>query len=132
MRVGESLVDQQDVGDDQQIAVAHQQARLALALLDHFGGLGIPGHASIDARPVRQDIAQEEIAGAKGIRAGDDVDLLRIARACRVLQEIDLKPDLRGEEAQDEIRQKDAEIERLRGALRTIAEEARRQGGGIV
>ncbi len=32
---------------------------------------------------------------------------------------------------EDEIRQKDAEIERLRGALRTIAEEARRQGEGI-
>lgn len=32
---------------------------------------------------------------------------------------------------QEAIREKDAEIERLRGALRTIAEEARRQGGGI-
>lgn len=32
---------------------------------------------------------------------------------------------------EEAIRQKDAEIERLRGALRTIAEEARRQGGGI-
>lgn len=32
---------------------------------------------------------------------------------------------------EEKIRMKDAEIERLRSALRTIAEEARRQGGGI-
>lgn len=32
---------------------------------------------------------------------------------------------------QEAIREKDAEINRLRGALRTIAEEAQRQGGGI-
>lgn len=33
---------------------------------------------------------------------------------------------------EEALRQKDAEIERLRGALRTIAEEARRQGGETV
>lgn len=32
---------------------------------------------------------------------------------------------------QEAIREKDAEINRLRSTLRTIAEEARRQGGGI-
>jgi hypothetical protein len=77
IRLGESFVHDEDIGDDEQIAVRRQQRCPAFALLDRGGCPRCPGDTTHHSLIAAIQVGEEVIACHKGIIRIDEVDLVR-------------------------------------------------------
>ncbi|MDT4845683.1 hypothetical protein FQZ97_796770 [compost metagenome] len=85
---GEALVDHQDVGDHQQVAVGHQHLRRADRFGDHLIGARRPADATVQALLAGQ-FGGVGIAGDKGVLVEHQTQLVRSRTAVQIAQHPD-------------------------------------------
>ena len=85
----EAAMDDQHVGDDQQVAVGGEDVGLSAAAAHHLGDLRLPGHAAGELVLARLHVAQEQVAGLEAVLGVDHVQPIGVRRRVEAAERID-------------------------------------------